>query len=1269
MRRNASLRAAHIVIMVWGLLSSMASASSVEMIQQRYEQAEPGSLFREIVDVNRVLMDEEADLSARRNLAYWVLNRLLEENGRAVALQYAFDFERMLGELLGRHELLAWRIGVHQDYADLTRMQEDMARMEALGENNLVRRTRPRVSRVRKALNAMHPPSLPLDWDIDAFRVAMEARVSNGATQRAREYVTKLAEVAPMLAPAEPDDPQLHLGAWRVYWRKLDHQKDVIKAAGERQSLSAKRLGLSAREIEKIIRIARAEPDPLAPASRSAQSASLLRLPAMFAASDFQPVAEFRHGGLEYSQEWNTVEDKFQEVLPCRITVTGDEAVYAQNSWTLLRIGDTGALWRAVFPDAFRQTKRWGDEELRWTGPFIPAATESVVAARFIDADGFVLRGMDKETGALLWRQSDNWTLLSNPVVWRDRFCVLARSKGIPATYHLYILNPETGEVEEDLYLFSGETEIAIDGGVAEHMVIHSLPDPTLAGDVLYITTMHGTIFAVNLMKMGFEWARIYDRVPFEASDRLARFAVTRRPLPAVVGDQQVLFAPMDAWNALLVDRATGRLVAEEKEHQWREAVALGGNRMLCLGSDFSARIYSLDDLRVVREWPAGDYRVLRMVSDGAAVGFSNRVLHVNAQGGSRVISEGAEGFRALGVSAGRVYGALSTQPLRLGALTQAEDRWTALKAPAYPMQFFDPKFVPGTDGEWVMDDNALVRLSSQMRPLWRFPFPDNVQPALWVYRDTCYVVTARRIYVLDAATGALKGGFPAHGDPLPFVIAGSARLQEGKLYFAAGLKGEPQQIRVMQDASGATTLIGSLPSNWSPWYPVALFNKGQRLAATVNDHRSLQYFDLNAEQKSYEKSGEAISIKATYRFFSWIPVMLDDTAVIIRRFDAVYRLRADGQVEKVAWGKWPHGDRGWSRKKKLLVIYSSQLIASKSHNVNTDVIHFGTGDNVSLVFPFEEPPALAEGRLYGLAWEDGDTMRLGVVDPEEGKIIKEEVIDDLPRLPRHVGSLTAGGAVRHFIHSSAFTTFRRMEHLMVTQRFSGEITDRQFFPAFGFQQSDLALRNGYMAVITGDRLVSLPEKAFLALTERSPLLIQAKPMPEKDLAYRVDGFPDEWRKTDIARVREHGLAVHLHENILRVLCVVRDQAIIEQVARHGFNSRSRFVVMPGPTASFITDNIAAAGGEFPLSDALPDGAAFDYFIPPEADALYLEFALPASTVLRFNARELVQEDVRTIRGDFALELIMPDTHDMERGLFSGGTIPLFFPRILLPLE
>jgi hypothetical protein len=267
--------------------------------------------------------------------------------------------------------------------------------------------------------------------------------------------------------------------------------------------------------------------------------------------------------------------------------------------------------------------------------------TKKLVVSRVATDSGMALLALRRRDGEPVWTYVPHGAVISSdPALWRDRIGVQGRLTGHHGgTTLLILLDAETGR-ETGRFQIASEPHATVlthkqydgDRWGYRHTSVdhaHNMPAPAIAGDMAFLQLNSGVAAAFHLADESLSWLRVFTKETSRSP------AVCRTATAPVVGRANVLLAPPESRQILLLDRASGRQVAMDTTTQWTDICAAGESVAAVL-TQSGVQFHALDNWRMLDRHTMPGARVLQSLEDGCIL-YDRRQLHVFSSAGKIV--------------------------------------------------------------------------------------------------------------------------------------------------------------------------------------------------------------------------------------------------------------------------------------------------------------------------------------------------------------------------------------------------------------------------------------------------------------------------------------------------------------------------------------------------------------------------------------------------------------------------------------------------------
>jgi len=610
---------------------------------------------------------------------------------------------------------------------------------------------------------AAMPSSVELAPDEALLSAGRLARAGN--TRRLGLYLRDVLRSRGNSTVPVEGDTGLFIGAKPYYRKTLAAHAPVYETwlRKEVEDLSAQPLRQD--EARRLDRIAHFAP-PVAAAGNGVAAGSEAAAGAPISAARFVPLLDLTPGLPEVIDDELRYQAKAAPASAASLTVRGGDTWLA-NSRLLacLRGGEVVWSWAAPLSCLPLQTSFLSD--FRLGGRCEPALAGESVATRVLLPDATpALVGLDRRTGAYRWTWRPGKGLLAGaPASWGTNRLVVITATDVGLGYRNDLVVLDARGVEQATVQLGGRrvgsgTNRQVGPRAINPDSYWQAPPPVVAGDIAYVSTALGLVGAVNLADESILWLRNYLQ---NFDDSVTGFRVAR---PPVVGATTVLFAPQDSNRLMLLDKATGRLVASRTDLAWTEVAPCGPEAAVVLTRS-AGYLMSLADLGERRLPADRSFTILQPVREGCLLAEPNGAVTLCGPDGKltpmapasenvRLLGRGPDGVcygsGGPGGQWGGVIGAgVGTAPLFI----RPQRNVASLCDMALGV-------LAATNGAVSLAANGLILMGvgADGRRLWELP----ALPGNGLVSDKGRVVTARagRIWAYDERTGDLLKTRPA---------------------------------------------------------------------------------------------------------------------------------------------------------------------------------------------------------------------------------------------------------------------------------------------------------------------------------------------------------------------------------------------------------------------------------------------------------------------------------------------------------------------------
>jgi len=997
----------------------------------------------------------------------------------------------------------------------------------------------------------------------------------------------------------------------------------------------------------------------------------------------FQPMTDLLPGPLDAALELDLVSERLLK-SPSIGACSSGAKLFVQNSRQILCLEGAKLLWRRLIPASSLLSPV--DENGNRTpfsifpGQLTPCANGKTVFARMLADGAMRLFALRADSGRTVWSLGDAKTwICSNPVLWRDKLVVVAKTPDNISRYSLIVADAESGKVESAMPLYSTGDMVPFGRGLGSVVFDIFIPPPTIADDIAYINTNAGVLVAADILSGSILWERKYSRIPFTVSDELSRSVAARRPPSPIVGQDSVLFAPLDSLGVILLARDSGKLLAERTGLMWTDIVPLGSPANAALAfAPSGASTISMSSLASIKQesFPAGS----------APLAFSPQFLLLKRPGALELLDSSLKSvqkistpddFIPVAALKDRILGLQGSSPLPVLGLLAPAQLLSAKDYKPQPQeklggQLLDPYLTISGQDAFISSLDRIVKLNQALDVEWSFPIP-NFKGAIFQMKDAVFVSNGRRAFVLDKAKGSIRNCFPDYaqpsGSPARRIWAECAGPE--KACFATDSQGLWDSVQIC--SLSANDFQALAPFKSESGHPLAVFNDGQ-LVLALTRQKALAFFKLQGG--AYVKTESQTPIGKD--LWTLKCLQIDESQVLIRSYQdsTAYLAKADATVKAVPLAKGNEWNYRFGSSLYDDVRLLDKAFCVKFSMQQANVIDLAKGVDLSATWQTECLPSMMNGLLMGAKRNQGNPKRpytLSSFDMASGKTICAEEADfstlGVSRThARFRYSLEMDGALL-----SAFGPEGAKESFgsgaIVAQKPGAPGLSVSSFPDCERCTGAICRGENVLLILDGTPR-RLSKEDFLSLKASSRLLFE-ETQDSVDLC--LDGFLDEWNMDGFHKIGKNSFRILQGKDSLVVAGLIGDEAALERLGPGGLGGDATLAVLLGDLAN-LKDASVGEGVQFGLKSSFktegepPFKSAF--VMSPAGDSLSFEIEIPYEKLFRdgkFNEWVFTSNPSRKERGDIAFDILV-DAQDGSRcGLFSASGLPAFFPRILLP--
>ena len=774
-------------------------------------------------------------------------------------------------------------------------------------------------------------------------------------------------------------DTGLFIGAKPYYRKTLAAHAPVYETWLRKEVEDLTAHPLRQDEARRLDRIAHFAP-PVAATGNGVAAGSEAAAGAPISAARFVPLLDLSPGLPEVIEDELRYQVKATPTPAAILTVRGGDTWLA-NSRLLacLRGGEVVWSWAAPLSCLPLQI-----ENCEFLSHFLlggrcePAVAGEIVATRVLLPDATpALVGLDRRTGAYRWTWRPGKGILAGaPTSWgTNRLVVMTATADGPIAgllgyrNDLVVLDARGVELATvqlgGRRVHSGKNVRLVGDRKFDPDSYWQAPRPVVAGDIAYVSTAMGLVGAVNLADESILWLRTYLH---NFDDSVTGFRVAR---PPVMGATTVLFAPQDSNRLMLLDKATGRLVASRTDLAWTEVAPCGPEAAVVLTRS-AGYLMSLADLGERRLPADRSFTILQPVREGCLLAEPNGAVTLCGPDGKLTpMAPASENVRLLGRGPdGVCYGAGGPGGQWCGVVDPAGVGTAPLfirpQRNVASLCDMDLGVLAATNGAVSLAANGLILMGvgADGRRLWELP----ALPGNGLVSDKGRVVTARagRVWAYDERTGDLLKTWPAG-----FGVTGAVqRVLSAPLGGTYVMGFDSDQRMTLWSLDTERDSIGPKVAQWAPnsigsALNAAMIQTSTQVVVAIKHARVYGWTALWTAPRGvtnavFERKNDKQAYASLWSSgMDWYSRAIRFSAAAATQTQAVIRVDQGGPREfqiQVAPGKAP--GHIWRADQLLLLLRDDQTVTA---------VNPATGSALDLAGANVSAPAVVGSRIYGV--------------------------------------------------------------------------------------------------------------------------------------------------------------------------------------------------------------------------------------------------------------------------------------------------------------
>ncbi|MBC8453506.1 PQQ-binding-like beta-propeller repeat protein, partial [PVC group bacterium] len=580
------------------------------------------SFFRDIITSDKVIGKTKIEAAS-------VLTRTLLENTDSDQLILFLDKNRDTLEILAPKEFLLWKLKAHiyaGEYTNATKVRNLLInKFDDIEEDSRYVNLNRYIGRLRR-----DKPQISVEIDISTAEEEAKQLLKDGNALGLIRFIRSVIDDKRSTV-ITTDDEDLHVGALPAYRRLFAPYRKLYKKGTKKHlELLKDKLKFSEQEIERKAELLSLDPtssDILSKPGCFHPSSSSVTLPKP-TAKDLHPLLSMSPGENEIRASEGLLSRQISKEPPAGLYVLNKNTVFFQNSRQISRINGEEVIWSVCkHNSSFKETPDL--RTFQFGNRLTPVADDKSVYARLIDDGVFKLMAIDLQTGSERWTWNESeYVVCSDPTLWQNYVICLIKRNGPVPRYFIALIDRVSGNLKEHYFLYSAINRIDFHQHISYLHFDSFLPIPVIRDSIAYIASSAGLVLAFDLKCGNMLWTRTYKRTPYTVDKSLAAELKDRLVCPPVVGSSNVLFVPIDSSDIMLLDRASGKLLASESRYKWRECRQLDAESVILTEKNGDIHLLSLANpsLSIEKTIPGNESTIIQNLENGILIERDHKI-------------------------------------------------------------------------------------------------------------------------------------------------------------------------------------------------------------------------------------------------------------------------------------------------------------------------------------------------------------------------------------------------------------------------------------------------------------------------------------------------------------------------------------------------------------------------------------------------------------------------------------------------------------------
>lgn len=1105
------------------------------------------------------------------------------------------------------------------------------------------------------------PIQLPIDWDSQAIKAETDRYIKDKKTTVNRFIRKTLSSKAKQVAP-DPNEQELFSSPIQAYKKMFEpfnqeyarNLQSYLKVLHDSEALDQ----TSYMQRQALLSLQNISVPEYKNTELKAKINSI-KLPSD-QATPF-PFLNMHHGSCEMLGEENVINNRLEKQAPAFACSAGTLKVF-QNYHEIVCLENNELIWRYILPDNFPDTHSKSDIKSKVVfGRTYPVIDNGQVYARLMKDGNMTLFCFDAQTGKVKWiLNSKDYETCSGIALWRDQIVLLIKEYDAIARFYLLQINKESGKITSKTFVFSADSSLRIGKRSARIRTDLFTPAPLIINNEAYITTNIGLVISYDLLTNSFKWIRKYKKASFFDERKLIRIAHRNSSSP-ISGGKNILFQPFNSDSLILLNKATGKIVANLTIN-WQEVIPSGG-KVIVIDDKGMAAFHSLKDLKKQDPLPGKNYRLVQKLDDGNILQTEKKLVIYDLKGKLKKSMTMPKNTLATFADHDSLFSYNSKNK------TRSVIEKFLLKQPATVLNSKPEKILPamysiefkklGNDS-YIISNGAFIRVNPDASIKWICPIPRSSN-GIKIYSGGkfIYLFVKNRLFCLDNENGEIKNFFPNYGELLLPLEAENVYPQ-GAVFLNGGL--------LRKFTPDKAESLGTFKGNKC----IANFENGT-LIATLDKSGTVTFIRKNPQTGTY--STETVSRKLKNNSRLNIRKIINDQKVVLLSLKYMLVVNANKSTKEIELiqGRRKTYKRGLEGKN---FVSDGNFCFFKNYAEIVNIVDLKKNKDLGEIPGFTNIPVLIDGKIIGIAKSD-----IVCFDSKTEKIVyrlknftNNKGQSKRNDINRYATTFKLRNKVALFFPGPLKGSNRKNSEEGALMLISPDKPDFKItsFPGGNNDSTCMNTGDGWLISLPEEnRVVRLSQKTMDSLKEKSPNFY---PQANTPIEFTIDGYPDEWDLGKFHNINNNLFNARILDKKYVILAIeLNNRDAINKLGSSGFDGRYKIMMSSGAIAGLRTNNIIKNGKNILVSlysnlqSSKEKDITIAYSVKPDGSSCFIEIKVPINKIITSSFFKHLKKESRNRRGDIAFDIIYTDKLNEKHALLSESDIPALYPRAFFP--